>query len=193
MTALSYILISLSFGTTLLLLFRNCAAVAPIRLSKALVETLLVAVVHVAIFALGRYSGSLLRFEDMRDATFYQQANELVFMGLVVIVALRWTVAAFRRDSDDAAYDITRWTTVAALSLATGVNLFIVGLADGFLTVSGRPWLVYALPLLLLEFLSAYLGVMLGRRRKRLSARRWRLLAVIMLLSAALLSTIGRL
>lgn len=189
MTIVAYTVVSLSFGLTMMLLFRSCAAASAIRLTKALAESLLVAVVHVVLFLVGQRSGALLRFEDLQTAELYQQSNELVFMGLMAVVALRWTVSAFRR-KESGAYDIARWSTVAALALASGINLFLMGVADGFLGVAHK-WQAAAIPLFVAEFLFSYLGVMMGRRQMPLSPRRWTLLSAILVLAVALFSIVG--
>ena len=190
MTVISYIVISLSFGISLLLHFRACAKASPIPLTKALAETLFVALVQLALLLLGQRLGRLLRFEDAQYPMLYRQTNDLFFLGLMAVVAIRWTVAAFRR-KEEQPYDIARWSTVAALAVATGSSVLFVGLADGFLGVTHSAWAV-ALPWLLLVFPLAYLGVMMGRRNKTLNPRRWRLLAVVMLLAVALFTMVGR-
>lgn len=185
MTVLSYILVSLSFGLNTMLLFRSCAEASPIRLTRALVETFFVALVHVVFFVAGQHVGMSLRFVDAQDADLYHQTNDLVYMGLMIVVSIRWVVAAFRRE--EPAYRIDRWSTVAALAVATGSSPLFVGIADGFLGMMHSWWTV-VVPLLLLEFLLGYLGVMMGRRHKHPTPRRWRLLAVVLLLAVALFS-----
>jgi len=189
MTVIAYIVVSFSFGISLLLTFRTCAKAAPIPLTKALAETLFVTVLQLALFVLGQRLGGLLRFEDAQSPMLYRQTNELVFLGLMAVVAIRWTVSAFRK-REEPSYDIARWSTVVALSVATGSSVLFVGLADGFLGVSRSFWAL-ALPWLLLVFPLAYLGVMMGRRNKQLNPRRWRLLAVVMLLAVAIFSVVG--
>ena len=186
MTVFAYILVSLSFGLTMMLLFRACAEKTPIRLTKALAETLFVAAVHVVLFWVGQRIGGLLRFADAQEPELYRHTNDLFFLGMMAVVAVRWVVAAFRR-KEETAYDIERWSTVAALAVATGSGVFFIGIADGFLGVVHSRWAM-AIPLLLAEFLLAYLGVMMGRRHKRPTARRWRLLASVLLLAVALFS-----
>lgn len=189
MSVLSYVLVSMSFGVNMLLLFRHCAKAAPIRLTKALAETLLVALLHLLLLVAGQRLGGLLRLEDAQTPTLYQQTNDLVFLGLMIVVAVRWVVAAFR-SKEEAAYAIDRWSTVVALVLATGSSVFFVGLADGFLGVARSGWAV-AIPWLLLVFPLSYVGVMMGRRHKTLNPRRWRLLSAVLLLAVALFTVVG--
>ena len=189
MTVLSYILLSLSFGINLMLVFRVCAKSSPIRLSKALVETFFVAVVQVGLFLCGQYLGTSLRFVDVQNPDLYRQTNDLVFLGLMLAVAVRWVVAAFRR-KEEQPYDIERWSTVAALAVATGISVLFVGIADGFLGVAHSRWAI-AIPLLLATFLLSYLGVMMGRRHKHPTPRRWRLLAAVLLLAVTIFSMVG--
>lgn len=190
MTIFAYIVVSMSFGINMMLLFRSCAKASPIRLTNALVEVFTVTMVHVVLLLLGQWLGGLLRFEDAQSPAFYQQTNDLVFMGLMIVVAIRWAVAAFRKQADQS-YDIARWSTVMALAVATGSGVFFVGLADGFLGVSHSFWAVL-LPWLLVVFPLSYLGVMMGRRHKTLRPRRWQLLAAVMVLAVALFTVVGR-
>lgn len=190
MTIISYIVLSFAFGINLLLVFFNCAKSTPIRLTKALAETLVVTLVQVALFVLGQRLGALIRFEDVQNPMLYHSVNDSVYMGLMVVVAIRWSVVAFRR-KEEPSYDISRWSTVVALAVATSGNVFFVGIADGFLGVVGSWWAV-ALPWFFLTFPLAYIGVMMGRRQKGLNPRRWRFLAVVLLLAVALFSIVGQ-
>ena len=75
--------------------------------------------------------------------------------------------------------------TVLLLGVATGVNALFIGLGLGFrVLIENDLWKV-GIPLLIIVFLFSYLGIMYGRRKKEVRARRWMLLGVLFLLILA--------
>lgn len=138
---------------------------------------------HTLILLLGILLGNMLRF-DIPDY------DSLVFLGLIVVVAIRMFFPAFRKkDRERISYDIAQWGTVALLGIATGVNLLFVGLSLGFRetreTMEHALWRA-SIPSFLIVFLLGYLAIMMGRQKKELRERRWQLIAVLFLLVFAI-------
>ncbi len=121
MSVLEYIILSFALTVPVMVTLRACALKNPIRLTRGLGVSFLVAIVHVLLILAGIYIGNLLRFE-------LPEYDSLIYLGLLVVVALRMFFPAFRKKEKELpAYDISRWLTVLLLGIATGTNTFFVG------------------------------------------------------------------
>ena len=181
-----FILQAMAFGISLLIMVRPCIESRPIRLTHGLAASLFVAFLHSLLLFAGLCVGRQLRFDD----SLYHVVNEMVLLGMIVYVAIRWMVTAFRH-ATASSYDLSRWSTLLAFAVATGVNLLLVGIGAGFVDHRVSLGFSVALPLMIIEFLAFYLAVMMGRQHKSLKERRWYLFAVLLLLSSALLYVVG--
>lgn len=176
MSVLEYIILAFALTVPVMATVRGCALKNPIRLSRGLVVAFFLAVVHVILILAGIYIGNKLRFG-------YPEYDNLVYLGLFLVVALRMFFPAFRKKEKELpAYDISRWSTVFLLSVASGTNTFFVGLGLGFRVLLGDALWRVSIPMLVVLFLLTYLAIMLGRRKKDFRTRRWQLIAVLFLL-----------
>ena len=166
MSVIEFIILSFALSVPVMVTLRGCALQNPIRLTRGLGNSFLVSIIHVLLMVAGLYIGNLLRFG-------FPEYDNLVYL--------------FRKkEKPQPAYDISRWSTVLLLGVATGTNTLFVGLGLGFLVpFQANVWRV-AVPLFVVMFLLCYLGIMLGRTKKDLRARRWQLIAVLFLLIFAI-------
>ena len=180
MSVLEYIILAFALTVPVMVTVRACALQHPIRLTRGLAVSFLIAVEHVLLILAGIYIGNLLRFG-------FPEYDNLVYLGLLVVVALRMLLPAFRKkDKELPAYNISSWTTVLLLGVATGINTLFVGLGLGFrVDIATDVWRV-AIPLFIILFVLCYLAIMLGRQKKEIRARRWQLIAVLFLLIFAI-------
>lgn len=180
MSVLEYIILAFALSIPVMVTLRGCALQNPIRLTQGLADSMLIAFEHVLLLLAGVWMGNVIRF-DIPDY------DNLFFLGLMVVVALRMFFPAFRRkEKPRISYDIARYGVVALLGIATGINTFIIGFGFGFrLNVAEELWRA-SIPLLVIMFLLNYLGIMLGRRKKEMRERRWQLIAVLFLLVFAI-------
>lgn len=180
MSVLEYIILAFALSIPVMVTLRGCALQNPIRLTRGLAESFLIALEHVLLLLAGMWIGGLLRF-DIPDY------DNLFYLGLMVVVALRMFFPAFRKkESPRVSYDIARYSVVLLLGIATGVNTLLIGLGFGFrLNMDDELWRA-AIPLVVIMFLLTYLGIMLGRRKKEMRERRWQLIAVLFLLVFAI-------
>ena len=167
-----------------MIVLRDCAEHAPIRLTRGLAVSFAIALVHSLLFGVGLFVGNLLVFGDEKVA-------EIVFFGIVAIVSARLLIAAFGKKKEAAAFDISRWSTVLALAVATGTNTLIIGLATGFVAQFQTDAFKAMIPLLIAELLLAYLAVMYGRQKVKIRPRRWYVVSVIFILMFALRITLA--
>lgn len=190
MTVIEFILIGLSMGLPVLMTMKGCAGKVQVRLSWGLVASLLVAAVMGAMLALGVSVGNLLRFGSEGDAEIYGNANNLIYIGLVAVVAVKMFAAAFKdKKKVKEVYDISRFGTVFMLAVAMGINTLLLGLGAGFAIEDdevAKGMLMGGLIVSGFVLVFAYLGVMMGRQKKKLKERRWSLMAVVFLLSAVI-------
>ena len=176
MSVLEYIILAFALAFPVMATVRGCALKHHIRLTRGLAVSALLAAVHVVFILMGISVANLLRF-DMPEY------DNLIYLGLIIVVALRLFYAAFRKqDRELPAYDISRWGTVLLLGIATAVNTLLVGLGLGFrVSLQAELWKL-SVPLFVVLFLLCYWGIMLGRRNKPMRERRWLLISVLFLL-----------
>ncbi|MBO4599352.1 MAG: manganese efflux pump [Bacteroidales bacterium] len=180
MSVLEYIILSFALAIPMVVTVRGCAWKNPIRLTRGLGVSFLLATEQVLFILLGIYVANLLRF-DMPEY------DNLIYLGFLVLVAVRMFFPAFRKqDKELPAYNISRWGIVLLLGVATSINTLLVGLGLGFrIDLATDLWRL-AIPLWIIMFLLSYWGIMLGRRHKEIRARRWQLFAVLFLLIFAI-------
>ena len=167
MSVLEYIILAFALAMPVMVTVRGCALKTPIRLTRGLAVSILIAIEHVLLILAGMYIGNMLRFG-------FPEYDNLVF-------------PAFRKKEKELpAYNIANWTTVLLLGVATGINTLFVGLGLGFrVSFAADLWRV-AIPLFVILFVLCYLAIMLGRQKKEMRARRWQLIAVLFLLIFAI-------
>lgn len=175
-----YIILALALSIPTLITLRDCALKNPIRLTRGLGASLLIGIEHAFLLLLGIFIGNLVRF-DIPDY------DNLVFLGLTLIVAIRMFFPAFRKKNRERiSYDISLWRTIVLLGIATGMNILFIGIGIGFRdTIDHALWRA-VIPMTVVTFLLCYLAIMMGRRKKELRERRWQLLAVLFLLVFAI-------
>lgn len=183
MSVLEYIILAFALSIPTMVVLRDCAMKNPIRLTRGLGVSLIIALEHALLLLCGMWISNMLRF-DIPDY------DNLFFLGLMVAVALRMFFPAFRKkEKRTVSYDISRWSTVSLLGVATGVNALFVGLGFGFRVAVGDALWRVSIPMVLIIFLLCYLGIMMGRRKKQMRERRWQLIAVLFLLVFAIKGT----
>lgn len=179
MSIIAYLLYAMSFGIATLVLMRSCAEKSPIMLSKGLVVSLIMAVVGAIMMLAGAAVANGLTFG-------IDNIDNLVFVGLNVVVALRILFQVFRNQIGDHSFDISRWGTVCALAVASSVNVFVIGLGIGFKAVWQDEVYKILIPTFLLVFLASYFAIMFGRQKVQMKSRRWMMIAVLFILIATL-------
>lgn len=182
MSVIEYIILSFALGIPVLIVMRMCARKNPIRLTRGLAASFVVGVEHALLLLLGILAGNLLRF----DLPVY---DNLIYLGLMIVVALRMFFSAMRNKAkakEHPTYDISRWSTILLLGVATGTNALFVGLALGFRVLIENELWRSSIPLAVVVLLLSYLGIMMGRRKKEARERRWQLIAVLFLLIFAI-------
>lgn len=178
MSVLEYIILAFALAVPTMVTVRGCALKNPIRLTRGLGVSFMLALEHALLLLLGMAIGNLLRFD-------LPEYDNLVYLGMLVVVAVRMFFMAFSK-KERPPYDIANRMTVLLLGVATGVNALFVGMGMGFkVELSDDLWKA-CIPLLVVIFLLNYLGIMFGRRKKEIRARRWMLLGVLLLLIFAI-------
>lgn len=179
MSVLEYIVLSLALSIETLLIVRPCAFKSSIKLTRGLFVALIISLIHAIFLGLGMLVGNLLMFG-------FPEVDNLIYLGLMIVVALRLFVTAVRKDKNRPSYDITRIGTTFGLAIASGVNALFVGLALGFKVYIENDILKSTIPLMVLTFVFAYWAIMLGRREVEVNSKRWALIGVLFLLIFAL-------
>lgn len=191
MHLVAYIVIALAFAISNMLLFRRCAELTPIRLTRGLGLTLCVAAVQTALFLLGWVLGDLLRFELPDDASAFSTANAMIFLGLDIFVMLRMLLPYLRREPRLPLFDLGNNKATIAMSLTAAINPLLVGLGTGFVASTSDIYKVWPIAMLVLLWLLGYWGVMLGRRKVAIRPVRWMVIAAIMLLGVGIAALVN--
>lgn len=177
MSVLEYIVLSLALTIPTLVMVCDGARKESIRLTRGLGVSFVVAMEHVLFLLMGLLLGNFL------SASGTAEYNDMVYLGIMVLVAVWMLFPLFRRRSQEMpSYDLSRWVAVLLLGVASGMRGLMVGLALGFKWPFESELWKAAIPLFLLMSAGCYLGIMLGRRKKSFHARRWQLIAVLFLL-----------
>ena len=187
----AYIVIALAFAISNMLLFRRCAELTPIRLSRALWLTLCVSAVQTALFLLGWVLGDMLRFELPDDSSAFSSANAMIFLGLDIFVMLRMLLPYLRREPRLPLFDLGNNKATMAISLTAAINPLLVGLGAGFVASTSDIYKVWPIAMLVLLWLLGYWGVMLGRRKVAIRPVRWMLIASILLLGVGIAAMVN--
>ena len=191
MSIATYIVLALAFGISAMLLLRRCAEATPVKLTKGLGITFLLSLTHVLLFLLGIALGDLLRIEGIDAPQLYARTNAYIFLGLALFVVIRLILPYLRREPKMAVFDLRKWGSVVAMSVASGINVLLVGLGLGFvMPLAGHiHWAIW--PLLIGTLLLGYLGVMFGRQKVGMRPRRWMIVACILLLGCAIAAVVN--
>ena len=186
MSFFEFFIFSLALSIELLIVLRSCALKTRIVLTRGLCVSVIAALIYSLLLVLGIVVGNVLRFESATDPGLYDNINSLIYLGLMIVVGLKMMLPAMKKNRQIPAYDISRWATVFALSVASGINVLLVGLGLGFIASVEHNALKGAITLFVMAFLFGYLGIMMGRQKKMLGERRWMLIAVLLLLVTAI-------
>ena len=193
MSLIEFIILAIALSFEALIVMHGCAFNTPIRLTKGLAESFTIAIVNTLLLLLGMLLGNLLRFTpaDLNPTatstnSLLTDSDNLVYLGIMILVAVRLLFRSGKKRRTVQPYDISRFSTTLLLSVAIGINTLFVGLALGFrMSLNENLWRA-AIPLVVIMTLFAFLGVMLGRQKKELRAKRYTLIAVLFLLAFAL-------
>ena len=191
MSIATYIVLSLAFGIGTMLLMRRCAEATPVKLTKGLAIMFFTALVHTLLFILGIAMGDLLRIEGTDAPQLYARTNAYIFLGLTIFVTLRMLIPYLKRKPQLPTFDLRNWGSAIAMSVASGINVLLVGLGLGFvMPLAGHiHWAVW--PLFMSTLLLGYLGIMFGRQKVTMRPLRWMIVASILLLGCGIAAVVN--
>lgn len=191
MSIATYIVLSIAFGVTAMLLMRRCAETTPVKLTKGLAIMFVTATIYVLLFILGITLGDLLRIEGADAPQLYARTNAYIFLGLTIFVALRMLLPHLKRKPQLPVFDLRNWSSVIAMSVASGINVLLVGLGLGFvMPLAGHiHWAIW--PLFISSVLLGYTGIMFGRQKVTIRPLRWMIVACILLLGCGIAAVVN--
>ncbi len=191
MSIATYIVLSIAFGVTAMLLMRRCAETTPVKLTKGLAIMFVTATIYVLLFILGITLGDLLRIEGADAPQLYARTNAYIFLGLTIFVALRMLLPHLKRKPQLPVFDLRNWSSVIAMSVASGINVLLIGLGLGFvMPIAGHVhWAIW--PLFISSVLLGYTGIMFGRQKVTIRPLRWMIVACILLLGCGIAAVVN--
>ena len=192
MSLIEFIILAIALSFEALVVMHGCALKNKITLTKGLAESAIVALVNAVLLAAGICIGSMLKFtpagidpDASQTGSLLADTDGLVYLGLLLLVAVRLLFRSGKKSRQVQPYDISRYGTAILLGVAIGINTLIVGIGVGFRPVMSNLWTA-SVPIFVIMTFFAFLGVMLGRKGKEIRARRYTLFAVLFLLAFAL-------
>ena len=185
----TYIVLALAFGINAMLIMRRCAEATPVKLTKGLGIMFIVSAVGALMFLLGISLGDLLRIEGTDAPQMYAKTNSYIFLGLALFVAVRMLLPYLRRKTQLAVFDLRNWSSVIAMSVASGINVMLVGLGLGFVTAGNIHLAVW--PTFASMLLFGFIGIMFGRQKVTMRPRRWMIVACILILGCAIAAVVN--
>lgn len=177
---LVFILLGLSLAIMSMITYRNSALQAKVGLLTGLAESILNAFIQSALL----WIGFLLAIWMSGYAV--NLKVEVLCAALFVIVALKLWLNR-KSSATTQSYDICQVRVSAILSVALGIDAFLLGLGLGVLPISFRTFVWCVLIPFLLILVFTLWGIMLGRKDVAISPKRWRLFAILMLLVSAMI------
>ena len=175
MTILETISLALVLSLDSFVVAARCSANNKITYSNGLFLAVFFAIFHGGFWLLGFVVGGLLSY----DASTF---DAWIAFALIVFIALKMIFAALKKPKDENITFVTNLKSVILLSVASGIDLFIVGLGFGLLpSTEDHPWLCFGL-MSGLTLLTTFFGVFAGRQGQR-KKRKWiSVLAGVMLI-----------
>ena len=191
MSIATYIVLSIAFAIATMLLMRRCAETTPVKLTKGLAIMFVTATIYVLLFILGITLGDLLRIEGADAPQLYARTNAYIFLGLTIFVALRMLLPHLKRKPQLPVFDLRNWSSVIAMSVASGINVLLIGLGLGFvMPIAGHVhWAIW--PLFISSVLLGYTGIMFGRQKVTIRPLRWMIVACILLLGCGIAAVVN--
>ena len=192
MSVISFIVIAIAFGISTMMLMHRCAGAASLPLSRGLMVSLMFAVVYAGLCCLGMWLGNLLCFESPNDPYAFSRPNAFVFLGMAVVVAAKQIWPYLGKKTAPAAYDLNAAILrVLLFAVASGINVFLLGIGAGFVAPFDGSFHKAFWPLLVLVFLLAYLGIMYGRQHVKIRPRRWMAVSSFILIATAVVAVVN--
>ena len=191
MSVIEFIILAIALSFEPLLTLQACASWRKIALTKGLAESAVIALINVALLVLGWWLGSLLHYGDYAGQggnveQLLSDTDAMVYLGLMILVAVRMMLRGGKRRRETAAYDIGHFGTAVLLGVALGTGTLLVGLAMGFhAPLADNVWRA-VIPLLVVMTLMSLYGIMLGRQDKEAHPRQHMLIAALLVLAFAL-------
>ena len=165
----------------MLVSIRSCAYGATFRLTYGLAISAIAGLAQGLLFSAGAWLGRMVRY----SSTVFEQTNNLIFVGLTILVAVRWLLQVRRKDAALPSYDIASWRGATLFALAQGMTAFFLGLGYGVWAVRSSLGMCLVL-VSIMVMIASYLGIMFGRRRVDMRVRRWQFLSAMLLIGSAL-------
>ena len=139
MSIIEFIILSIALSFEAMIVMHGCALKNPVKLTKGLAEAFCIAAVNALLLIAGIWLGNLLRFTpDTLDPSasstnsLLTDTDNLVYLGLMILVAVRLLFRSGKKSRQVQPYDIGRFSTAILLGIAVGINTLIIGLALGF-------------------------------------------------------------
>ncbi len=190
MSIISFIVIALAFGLVNMLLLYRCGKVTPVRLSTGLISVIALSAIHVLFFYFGNLVGNMLSLRSPTDPHMYNDANAYIFLGITLAIIIKLLAPYLRKEPRLPLFDLGNFWSLMAMNVASGINVFLIGIGTGFVTTTSNLHKI-VWPLLIASILLGYLGLMFGRQKVHLRARRWMIIACVLLLGVAIAAVVN--
>lgn len=186
MSIVSFIVTAIAFGIICLVTYSRCAAAVQPRLSAGLLTVIAITIAQLAMYLLGIAIGNILRLEAVGDNELYNTQNAYIALGLIIIVVIKTIAPYLKRKPQLPIFDLTHFAPAASMAIVMGLDIFLVGIAIGFVSPLQNNILKSIIPFVISTFTLGFIGIMFGRQKVKIRPKRWILVASLMLVVCAI-------
>lgn len=150
------VLLALALCVDTLVVSTTCSIKSKMSYSRGLLLAVTFALFQGGFPLLGALIGSA--FEHLIEAV-----DHWIAFGLLAVVGIKMILDGFKGDNGNVNFDVSRFWIICTLAVATSIDAFVVGIGFGLNNTLGQI-LLTVLIIAVVTFLTALLGVFLGKR-----------------------------
>lgn len=157
MTILESIILALALCVDSLVVSTTCALKTKMDWRRGFLLAITFALFQGGFPLIGALIGNI--FQSLIEAI-----DHWIAFGLLALVGLKMLFDAFKEENDESTLDISRYWVICTLAIATSIDAFVVGI--GFGLNSSIPSVLLTVAIItIVTFLSAIIGIFLGKQR----------------------------
>lgn len=176
MNLIESILLALALCVDSLVVSTTCGLKTKMKYSRGVLLAVTFAVFQGLFPLLGALLGSTCQ-------SLIENIDHWIAFGLLAIVSLKMFIDAFKSGDDSGNFDISRFGVICLLAIATSIDAFVVGIGFGISSGNTLAQILLTVSIItVVTFLSAMLGVFLGKQNVPIPEKWATIVAAIVLL-----------
>ena len=184
MNWLQHLFIAIALGIdTMVVMYHNTESIhiTPLR---CIINAILLSTIYLILAYSGIFIGELLQYSADYQQSPLLATNLYLFIGLTAVVCIKRIMKLFAsRKKETQKYDASKYTTLIALSMASGLDIFLLYLGIGFITPNRANTLSTLIPLFVCTLTLGYIGTLFERQKTPLRITRWQILSLLIIIT----------